>query len=78
MCYVCRTARKGEKISAYLITHIYTASFPWHAPRGHAGMYSAVQEGDSSQDSKGKQSVLPAHQGNLCVLPSSNMAPELS
>lgn len=39
---------------------------------------NVLREGDSSQDSKGKQSVLPAHQGNLCVLPSSNMAPELS
>lgn len=36
---------------------------------------NVVREGDGSQDSKGKQSVLPAHQGNCCVFPSSNMRP---
>lgn len=43
MCSVCmqnRAAKKGGKISAHLVSYFCAASVAWHAPRGHAGMYS--------------------------------------
>lgn len=46
MCNVCmqnRAAKKERKTSTHSLSHFYTVSIAWHAPKGHIGMHSRTE-----------------------------------